>query len=656
MATFAARTARFARHGALILLLAGGGATVALAQSPTLMVDAARGSDAGDGSSAHPFKTVGRCATIAQAGARCLIHGGTYGEMLTPPHDGVIFEGVPNETAVITTADPVSGWTAQRGGVFTTAVALSHAIPVSHAGQSWPGDAVFDGGREIPQAQWPAASNDPLKPHWATIASVPTPDLRNGQATPEGVIADPALPAFSSPAQRATIHIWSGSGPFAEYEGAVTAAPGGRVAYIPLGAFESNFARPGGLYYVVGAPELLTADTWAYDAATQVLSWKPPPGVDPNQRAVRVKQRPATIDLSGRAGIVIRHLTLVGGGVVMDKASRHNRLEAITALHLSATQRPHALSPAVNGDLFNFGILLDGQDETLTDSTIAFTTQNGVTLHGAGARVDNVLIHDVDTFGDGAAGIYIGDRDSDVTEPRVTHTTIYRSGGADIAISANSRGDPTLRPSTVRNMELASNNLFGAMWLRTDGGAIYACCRNVTTGSRIHDNWIHANVAPANTHPPAGQAKLSPYAGVYWDNGMGGVDIRNNLVWESFPDIFIHGNSSADQPTQDVHIVGNTTADATSNCNLMLTAMVAAADVEAANNRVLFAPRLVNKAATGIHVVDNGPEEAGSAIAGRPGCSLAGCVAGEPAPVFPPGHAGPAPPVCDKPAPASAVR
>ena len=33
------------------------------------------------------------------------IHGGTNGEMLTPPHDGDIFQGAPNETAVITTAD-----------------------------------------------------------------------------------------------------------------------------------------------------------------------------------------------------------------------------------------------------------------------------------------------------------------------------------------------------------------------------------------------------------------------------------------------------------------------------------------------------------------------------------------------------------------------
>lgn len=616
----------------------------------TLIVDAAHGSDDGEGSPARPFKTIGRCAATASAGSRCLVHGGTYAEMLVPPHDGVMFEGAPNESVVITTADTVRGWTARGDGVFTANVSLSRAIPATHAGQSWPGDAVFDNGREVPQAQWPSPSGEPLKPHWATIAGVPVPDLANGQATAQGVIADPALPAFSSPAHSATIHIWSGSGPFAEYEGAIIAAPGGRVAYAPLGAFESNFAKTGGRYYVVGAPELLTSNTWAYDAAAHVLSWKLPMGIDPNQRDVRIKQRPTTVDLSGRSGITLRHLTLLGGGVVMDKASRHNRLDGITALYLSATQRPHALAPAANGDFYNFGILLDGDDEALTNSTVAFTTQNGITIHGAGARVDNVLVHDVDTFGDGAAGIEIGDRDTDVIDPRVTHTTVYRSGGADIAISANSRGDPKLPPATVRGMEIAMNNLFGAMWLRTDGGAIYACCRNATTGSRIHDNWIHANVAPENTNSPGGQTKLPPYAGIYWDNGMGGVDIRNNLVWESFPDIFIHGNSSADQPTKDVHIVGNTTTDIASECNLMLTAMVTAQDVEAARNRTLFAPRLVNRAASGINVADNGPQQPGATILGRPGCTLTGCVSGEPAPPFPEGRVTPPPPaVCDRP-------
>ena len=614
----------------------------------TLIVDVKRASDiSGDGSAARPFRTIVLCAAKAKPGMRCLIHAGTYEEMLSPPHDGVVFEGAPSETVVITTANRVSGWSERAGGVFVAKVTVDRRIPVSHPGQTWPGDAMFDGEREVPEAQWPAPSGDPLKPNWATIESVAAPDIKGGQVAAQGVIVDRNVPSFSTVGRSATIHLWSGSGPFAEYEGTVTAAPGGKITYSPLGAFESNFAQTGGRYYVLGAPELLTANTWFYDDAAHELSWKTPAGIDPNERPVRIKQRPATVDLSGRSNIVLRNLTLIGGGVVMNNHSGHNRLEAITALYLSATQRPHSLAPAVNGDLYNFGILLDGVDESLVNSTIAYTTQNGITIHGTGARVDNVLIHDVDTFGDGAAGIELGDRDADVSDARVTHTTIYRSGGADIAISANSRGDSKLPPSTVRNMELAFNNLFGAMWLRVDGGAIYACCRNVTSGSRIHDNWIHANVSPKITHTPEGQVKLPPHAGVYWDNGMGGVEVRNNLIWESFPGIFIHGNSSADQPTQDVLVEGNTVSDTASGCNLMLTAMVAASNVQAVHNRVLFGPRLVNKATSRIVVHDNGPREPGATISETPGCNLHGCVSGEPAPSFP-DRGSPLPPACDK--------
>ncbi len=624
-----------------------------------LLVDAARGSQTGNGSAAAPFASIGQCVDAAVAGTTCLVRGGTYPEMIVPPHDGVTIEGAPGETVIVTTGDRLRNWSESGGGVYAASVVLAHAIPAAHPGQFWPGDALYVDGGEVAEAQWPAPAGDRLQPNWATIASVPVADNKGAAAT----ITDPSAPAFSSPGNSATIHIWSGSDPYAEYEGAVLSAPGGQITYLPNGAFESNFAQAGGRYYVTGAAELLTTDTWFYDAQTHLLHWKTPPGVDPNRSDVRVKQRPATVDLSGRSGITLRNLTLFGGGVVMDKNSQGNVLDAIDARYLSDTLRPHTLSPSDNVDLFDFGILLDGTGNVLRNSRIAHSSQNGVTLHGTDNRVSNVLVHDTDTFGDGAAGILIGDYAADVVRPVVEWSTLYRSGGSDIAISTNSRpgktqgSPPPPPPYSVTGMEIAHNALSSALWLHTDGGALYACCRNVTTGTRIHDNWIHADIAPAMTDTPAGQSKLSPYAGLYYDNGIGGVTMSRNVVWNSFPDIFIHGNGTADQPTLDVTVSRNSTPDLGSSCNVQLSNIVTADAVGVAQNRVLFSPYLNNTAQDGIALGANGPSEPGAGEDREPGCGFSGCtIGGRPPTDLPrPGLLSPLPPVCTKPAPVAAA-
>lgn len=80
-----------------------------------LHVDARHGDDAGDGSTAHPFRTIGRALSLVAPGVRVVLHAGVYREQVSPGVSGtaqtpIILEGAPGERAVISGAEPVARW------------------------------------------------------------------------------------------------------------------------------------------------------------------------------------------------------------------------------------------------------------------------------------------------------------------------------------------------------------------------------------------------------------------------------------------------------------------------------------------------------------------------------------------------------------------
>ena len=90
----------------------------------TFVVDAARGDDTRDGSSARPWRTVSRATGtgVLQPGDAVLIRAGTYREAVRPRVGGtsadarVTFAAYPGERVVISGADPAdTGWTPAGG-------------------------------------------------------------------------------------------------------------------------------------------------------------------------------------------------------------------------------------------------------------------------------------------------------------------------------------------------------------------------------------------------------------------------------------------------------------------------------------------------------------------------------------------------------------
>ena len=79
------------------------------------------GDDGNPGTMEAPFRTIQRCADIAQAGDTCFVREGTYRETVRPKHGGRVRDPIryvayPGEKVILNGTDVVRGeWTAYRG-------------------------------------------------------------------------------------------------------------------------------------------------------------------------------------------------------------------------------------------------------------------------------------------------------------------------------------------------------------------------------------------------------------------------------------------------------------------------------------------------------------------------------------------------------------
>ena len=106
------------------------------------------GSDANDGTEAHPFATISACAKVAQAGDTCRVQAGTYRETVSPVNSGMAgqpirFEVAQGECATVSGVEPVTATFARDQGNIWVAT-LSDAV-----------EQVFSNGNLVWEGQWP---------------------------------------------------------------------------------------------------------------------------------------------------------------------------------------------------------------------------------------------------------------------------------------------------------------------------------------------------------------------------------------------------------------------------------------------------------------------------------------------------------------------
>ena len=82
------------------------------------------GKDSGSGQKNDPYLTINKAASVAQAGDKVIVHGGTYREWVKPPRGGngedsrITYRAALDEEVVIKGSERISSWKQQEGGVW----------------------------------------------------------------------------------------------------------------------------------------------------------------------------------------------------------------------------------------------------------------------------------------------------------------------------------------------------------------------------------------------------------------------------------------------------------------------------------------------------------------------------------------------------------
>jgi hypothetical protein len=445
------------------------------------------GSDHNPGTLAAPFQTIQAAANAAHPGDHVEIEAGTYRETVVPPTSGtagdpIVFEAYNGESVTITGAKVISGWTNIGGDIF-------QAPMPEDLGEG--NNQIFVDGQAINEARFPNTTLDPSHPTFETVQKV-------SGAGSTVTIYDSNLSQPANYWKGAVIHLAAGQEWAAETGTVVSSAPGQiTINYAVNSKWETLEA--GNPFYLTGTFKALnSAGEWYRDPTTGMLDIWMPNSDNPANHTVEAKARPYAFDLTGDAYITIHDVNIFASTIRSTTTSSHIVLDGINAKYISQFLTvTMGWSPPANA-----GIMLNGVDSVLENSTIAYSAGDGVFVDGPGSRVTNNIIHDVDTSGTDSAGVRVWA--SGVT---IDHNTIYNAGRDGILHYAS-------------KLQITYNTIYNYALQTTDCGGIY-CASSNGGGSVIAYNSVYT-------------AHTGGYGadGIYLDNSSSNFVVHDNKVWD----------------------------------------------------------------------------------------------------------------------------
>ena len=366
------------------------------------------------------------------------------------------------------------------------------------------------------EARWPNG-DDLLAVNWATEQT----------GTDSGHIIDSNLPQVNWTG--AKVHLWSGIDPFSHETGVVTSSASGSIgiAVEETGTCPWICPTAGGYYYLFGTLSALdVAREWYYDPTSTTLYFMAPGEVDPSTLDVRAKQRQYAFDLRGKSGVTIRNISLFASNIITDASSSNNTLDGLNVTYVSHfTDLPPDPSDLTGFSILHVhetdsGIVLNGTGNVLQNSVISYSAGAGVAVDGSNNTVRNNLIENID---------YIGDYDSAID--------LEADGNTVVQNTIHSVGRQAIYLYALNSEQISYNNIFESMMLSRDGGEIYTCCDQASSGTRIHHNWLHDSLSLV-----PGAADDYTVAGVDIDGGSNGFEIDQNVLWNNeYINIFVDG-------------------------------------------------------------------------------------------------------------------
>jgi hypothetical protein len=519
------------------------------------------------------------------------VRAGTYRETVTP-NSGITIAAYNLETVIVDGSEPVTGWVPYQGSIYKANVALS----------SDDTNQIFVGSNMMTEARWPNG-NDLFHVRWAIA----------GKGTTSGQIVDPDLPKQDWTG--ATVHLWSGVDPFSHETGTVTSSSAGQlVISLPeMGTCPDICPAAGGYYYLLGTLNALDAEEeWYYDPSAEVLYFMAPGKANPNSIDVRAKRRQYAFDLRGKSAITLRNMSIFASTVIMDQGSANNTLDRINAEYVSQ----YTQLPTGSSDPYSIlhlhecctGIVVNGRGNIVQNSTIAWSAGDGIAVEGNNNTIRNNLIQNVDYIGDYTSGIVI-----DGTNNEIEYNTIDTTGRQSILVN------------NVTNEDIGYNNLYAAMVLSRDGAAIYSCCLQNGTGTRIHHNWIHDTKTVTS-----GLGDAYGMSGVTLDGNSQGFEVDQNIVWSNQrANIHVYGGVAG---SNNNYVHNNTIPDHSSHGYIAIEAITDCSQTRVANNQVVVSVDALGDGSA-CDVIDNNGDAPGAtemSPSTQVGCNFDGCASNPP--------------------------
>ena len=374
------------------------------------------GSDSNAGSLARPFRTIQRAANLAQPGDTVLVRAGTYRETVRPLRSGsgskpITFAAYNNEKVTVSGADVVGGWSKYSGSIYKARQSFD---------MGWGDNQVFVDGQMMIEARWPNTSLDLSHPTKATADKI-------SASSSSGTLYDSALTQPDGTWNGATMHIVPGQSWFGQ-TAKVTSYSRGRLSFTYKNMSSKETPTGGDPYYLTGKFKALDAPTeWFRDPNGTLYLWDPKSD-SPANHTVEAKHRDYAFDLRGRSNITVDGFNIFAATIVTGSSSgvRLNDLDARYITHYVGTTGRDQPTDS--------GIVLNGSNNSLTNSSIAYSAGNGVFVYGSNTKVANNVIRDTDYSAGSANAVRAAG-----SGHLITGNTIFNTGREGIKFSSSPR-------------------------------------------------------------------------------------------------------------------------------------------------------------------------------------------------------------------------
>ncbi|MBI3934880.1 MAG: hypothetical protein HY316_09310 [Acidobacteria bacterium] len=508
------------------------------------------GSNANPGTLDQPFQTIQKAASVMVAGDTAFVRAGIYRETVTPARSGtqaapITFQPYNGESVTISGADvvPSGSWILSSGRTYQAPIAWDLGEGANQ---------VFLDGQMVIEARWPNTTLDVSRPIVALTGGGSYVDGHPGLST--GTITGLDLPSRPSGYWTgATIHIalfnasrYQGAG-YGWQTGTVVNSTDGRLSFtwqrFPTIANEV-IPGPRNPYFLSGKlNELDSGGEWFLDGVTSTLYLQTPAGDSPAQHLVEAKRRQYAFILSGRSFVTIQGFNLFAASILSNADSQHLVLDGLNARYVSHVLLIPNISASFVG-VNNSGIFLQGRNNVLRNSNIAFSSGNGVQIAGPGHHVFNNVIHDTNYAANEASPIAAGFNLPTTNGYLIAWNTIYNAGRHGILHT-------NLNPNTG-NGRILHNEIYNYGLQTTDLGCTY------TYGSDGQGTEIAYNLCHHDSGTFLG-------TGVYLDFDSSNYLVHHNVVWDA------QSSARLNSVSRNNKIYNNTFAAGTSTIGLVVT-------------------------------------------------------------------------------------